>query len=100
MTDAFYSIISSYGPWIFFGLFVLAIAGWEVWQFRIRPMLIPKAKIDAMVDALIVRYGPDAEQMTYGEEERAWRYSDSYKQGVLRRVRRELWRRHKAGEWE
>jgi hypothetical protein len=100
MVDTFLSIITAYGPWIFFGLFVLAIAGWEMWQFRIRPMLIPKTKIDAMVDALIARYGPDAEEMTYGEEDRAWRYSDTFKQGVLRRVRRELWRRYDAGEWE
>jgi hypothetical protein len=93
-------VFTAYGAWIFIGLFVLAIACWEVWQFRIRPMLIPKSKIDAMVDALIVRYGPNAEQMTYGEEDRAWRHSDSFKQGVLRRVRRELWRRYEAGEWE
>lgn len=63
-------------------------------------MLIPKAKIDAMVDALIALYGSDAEEMTYGGEDRAWRYSDAFKQGVLRRVRFELWRRHEAGEWE
>jgi hypothetical protein len=98
--SAIFDILSAYGAWVFFGLFVLAIACWEVWQFRIRPMLIPKAKIDAMVDALIVQYGPDAEEMTFGEEDRAWRYSESFKQGVLRRVRRELWRRYEAGEWE
>lgn len=63
-------------------------------------MLIPKAKIDAMADALIARYRPDAEEMTFGEEDRAWRYSDPFKQGILRRVRRELWRRYEAGEWE
>lgn len=100
MIDTVFSIISAYGAWIFVGLFVLAIGGWEVWQFRIRPMLIPKAKIDAMADALITRYGPDAEQMTYGEEDRAWRYSETFKQGVLRRVRHELQRRYHAGEWE
>ena len=100
MTDAVFSIISAYGAWVFFGLFVLAIIGWEVWQFRIRPMLIPKAKIDAMADALIARYGPNAEKMTYAEEDRAWRYSETVKQGVLRRVRRELWRRYEADEWE
>lgn len=93
-------VFSAYGAWIFFGLFVLAIACWEMWQFRIRPMLIPKAKIDAMADALIAKYGSEAEQMTFGEEDRAWRYSNTFKQGVLRRVRRELWRRHEAGEWE
>jgi hypothetical protein len=63
-------------------------------------MLIPKTKIDAMADALIARYGPDAEQMTFGEEDRAWRYSETVKQGILRRVRRELRRRYEAGEWE
>lgn len=100
MVDTFLSIISAYGAWIFFALFVLIVLGWEIWQFRIRPMLIPKAKIEAMADALIARYGPDAEKMTYGEEDRAWRYSDTFKQSILRRVRRELWRRYEAGEWK
>jgi hypothetical protein len=98
--SAIFNILSAYGAWIFFALFVLTVLGWEMWQFRIRPMLIQKAKIDAMADALIARYGPDAEQMAYGEEDRAWRYSDTFKQGVLRRVRRELHRRHRAGEWD
>jgi len=100
MTRYVLDFLVTYGAWIFLGLFVLAVVGWEVWQFRIRPMLIPKAKIDAMADVLIARYGPNAENMTFGEEDRAWRYSDTFKQGVLRRVRRELWRRYEAGEWE
>jgi len=93
-------MFTAYGAWIIFGIFVLAIAGWEVWQFRICPMLIPKAKINEMADALIAKYGPDAEKMTYAEEDRAWRYSEMVKQGILRRVRRELWRRYEAGELE
>ena len=87
MADTLANLFSTFGAWLFFGLFVSAVIGWVVWQSRIRPMLIPKAKIDAMVDALIARYGPDAEQMTFGEEDRAWRYSNTFKQGILRRVR-------------
>lgn len=98
--SAILDIVSAYGAWICVGLFALAVAGWEVWQFRIRPMLISQSKIDAMADALIAMYGPDAEKMTYVEEDRAWRYSETVKQGILRRVRRELRRRYEAGEWE
>ncbi|WP_404401855.1 hypothetical protein [Pelagibacterium halotolerans] len=50
------------------------------------------------MDELIAKHGPRAEEMAYAEEDRAWRYSDIYEQGKWRRVRRELWRRHKAGE--
>ena len=82
---------------------VLLIGGvvvWHAWEFRLKPFAIPKAEINAIVDELITKYGPRAEEMAYTEEDRAWRYSDTYEQGRWRRVRRELWRRYEAGEWE
>ena len=72
----------------------------EFWSFRIRPLSIPKAEINAIVDDLIEKHGPRAEEIAFIEEDRAWRYTDTYEQGKWRRVRRELWRRYKAGEWE
>lgn len=73
---------------------------WHAWEFRLRPLFIPKSEIKAVVDDLIAKHGPDAEEKAYAEEDRAWRYSDTYEQGKWRRVRRELWRRYEAGEWE
>jgi hypothetical protein len=82
-----------------FGLFVAGIVAWEEWQRVLRPRMVPKARIDAMADALIARYGPKAEEYAHIEEDRAWRYSETFRQGLWRRVRRELWRRCEAGRW-
>lgn len=89
-----------YLPLVVFIAMIVAVGLWHAWDFRIRPLLIPKAKINAVVDGLIAQHGPRAEEVAYIEEDRAWRYSDTYEQGKWRRVRRELWRRYHAGEWE
>lgn len=73
---------------------------WHAWDFRLRPLFIPRAEINAIVDEFIAKHGPDAEEKAYAEEDRAWRYSNTFEQGKWRRVRRELWRRYDAGEWE
>jgi hypothetical protein len=83
-----------------FGLFLGGIGLWHIWDLRIRPLFIPRAEINALADTLIERHGPEAERVAYGEESHAWYYCDVYEQGKWRRVRRELWRRHKRGEWE
>lgn len=93
-------INSPYLPYLLFGAFVLAVFASVQWELRIRPMFIPKAEIDAIVDDLIATYGPRAEEFAYREEDHACRYSHTFKQGKWRRVRRELWRRYEAGEWE
>ncbi len=77
-----------------------AVGLWQLWRFRLKPLFIPKADIDRMVDALIAEHGERAEDVAMMEEDRAWRYSDTLKQGIWRRVRRELWRRYDAGEWK
>ena len=89
-----------YLPLVVFIAMIAAVGLWHAWEFRLKPLAIPKAKINAIVDDLIALHGPDAEEMAYIEEDRAWRYSDTYEQGKWRRVRRELWRRYHAGEWE
>lgn len=82
---------------------VLIIGGvvvWHAWEFRLRPLAIPKVEINAIVDELITKHGPDAEDWARGYEEEAWNRSNTFEQGKWRRVRRELWRRYREGEWE
>lgn len=81
-------------------LLIGGVAVWHAWDFRLRPLFVPKTEVDAVVDELIAKHGSRAEKMACIEEDRAWRYSDTYEQGKWRRVRRELWRRYEAGEWE
>ena len=92
--------MSDYIPILVLLVLVVGIGLWHTWDFRIRPLFIPKVEINAIVDDLIAKHGPRAEEMAYIEEDRAWRYSDTFEQGKWRRVRRELWRRYDAGEWE
>ncbi|HVW57833.1 MAG TPA: hypothetical protein VHC00_19325 [Rhizobiaceae bacterium] len=74
-------------------LLILAISpivgaiGWEIWQGQIRPRLIPEAEIEAIASEMFARYGDQAEEMAFINEDRAWRYSDSFEQGKWRRVR-------------
>jgi hypothetical protein len=63
------------------------------WQGRIRPLLIPRAEIEKLVDELIEKHGERAEEFAAIEEDRAWRYSQNFDQGKWRRVRKELERR-------
>lgn len=73
---------------------------WHVWAFHLKPLAIPTAEIDAVVDELTERHGAEAEDWARGYEQEAWHVSDTVQQGRWHRVRRELWQRHKAGEWE
>ncbi|WEX08936.1 hypothetical protein [Chelativorans sp. AA-79] len=97
---AILDFVRSYPAVPAFTVLIGGVAIWHVWDFRLRPLLIPKAEISALADELVAKYGPRAEEMAYAEEDRAWRYSDVYEQGKWRRVRRELWRRYRRGEWE
>ncbi len=81
-------------------LLVGGVGLWHKWDFRVRPLFIPKSEIHAIVDGLIAQHGPDAEDWARGYEEDAGNRSDTFEQGRWRRVRRELWRRHHADEWE
>lgn len=73
---------------------------WDAWELRIRPRLIPFVEIKTLADDMIAIYGPHAEEAAFIEEDRAWRYSKTFQQGKWHRVRRELWRRYEAGEWQ
>jgi len=73
---------------------------WCIWEGNIKPRLIPVDQVKALADELIAKHGPRAEEMAFIEEDRAWRYSETFEQGTWHRVRRELWRRYEAGEWD
>lgn len=74
-------------------LVIAAISAWLAWSGGVRPLLVPETEIAGVADRLAARYGPRAEEMAAIEEDRAWRYSDSFEQGKWRRVRRTLRRR-------
>jgi hypothetical protein len=59
---------------------------WELWENSVRPLPVPRAEIDALSAAMLVQHANRAEQMAFIEEDRAWRYSESFEQGKWRRV--------------
>lgn len=62
----------------------------EVWLGVIRPRLIAQAEIDALAADLLRRHGSRAAEIAFIEEDRAWRYSDSFERGKWKRVRLHL----------
>ena len=90
--------LKSYFPLVGIAVLALSAGIWNAWVLFGRPMLISKEDINKIADDMIARHGSRAEDMTFMEEDRAWRYSDPYRQGILRRVRQELWHRREAGE--
>jgi len=76
--------------WVLVALGLLPIIGaivWEVWEGQIRPRRIPQSEIEMLAADLVARYGDQAEEMAFINEDHAWRYSDSFEQGKWRRVR-------------
>jgi hypothetical protein len=63
---------------------------WELWDGMVRPRRIARERIDALAAAMLSQHGDRAEEMTLMEEDRAWRYSDSFEQGMWRRVRKQI----------
>jgi hypothetical protein len=85
--------LSSVLKWLAVGAALSPIWGaflWELWQGAIRPRLIPRAEIDALSASMLARHGDRAEEMAFIEEDRAWRYSESFQQGKWRRVRKRI----------
>lgn len=72
---------------------------WGFWEYRVLPRFIALIEIKAEADRLIAHYGSRAEEIAFIEEDRAWRYAETFQQGKWHRVRQELWRRYEAGEW-
>jgi len=59
---------------------LIAIAG-HVWDFRLRPLAIPRAEIERLADVMIAQHGGNAEEEAFREEGRAWRRSHTVEQG-------------------
>jgi hypothetical protein len=59
---------------------------WVIWQGQVRPRLIPARKIKTKATELINCHGYNALEMAATEEDRAWRYSNSFEQGYWWRV--------------
>ena len=85
--------LASVVKWLLVGAALSPIWGaflWELWEGGIRPRLVARAEIDAMSASMLSRYGDRAEEMAFIEEDRAWRYSDSFEQGKWRQVRKRI----------
>lgn len=88
------AIHNPYTPYILFGVFVASVFLWDWFQLHIRPLFITKSEIGRKADELLDKHGGGAEYHAYIEEDRAMRYTDTYKQGVWRRIRKELRKRN------
>ena len=60
---------------------------WVIWEGSIRPRLIPAGEIEAEARRLLARWGDTAAEMAFIEEDRAWRYSETFEQGRWHRMR-------------
>jgi hypothetical protein len=79
--------------WVVIGAATAPIWGallWELWEGGIRPRLVPASEIDSLAAAMLARHSDRAEEMAFIEEDRAWRYSESFEQGKWRRVRKRI----------
>jgi hypothetical protein len=63
---------------------------WELWDGIVRPRRIARERIDVLAAAMLAQHGDRAEEMALIEEDRAWRYSDSFEQGGWRRIRKRI----------
>jgi hypothetical protein len=63
---------------------------YELWDGIVRPRLIRRDVIDRAAAAILAEHGERAEEMAWIQEDRAWRYSDSFKQGGWRRIRKRI----------
>jgi hypothetical protein len=91
--------------WIVFAACSAPIWGtllWELWDGEVRPRLIRRDIIDRAAAAILAEHGDRAEQMAWTQEDRAWRYSDPFKQGCWRRIRKRIEamrRKREAPQW-
>jgi hypothetical protein len=79
--------------WIAFAAALAPIWGtllWELWDRVIRPRRIARDRIDALAAAMLAQHGDRAEEIALIKEDRAWRYSESFKQGTWRQVRKRI----------
>jgi len=69
---------------------VILAAGLEIWEGCIRVRQIPPREIVSLASELRQKHGTRAAEIAFINEDRAWRYSDSFERGKWRRVKRHL----------
>lgn len=69
---------------------ILIAVIWEVWEGCIRVRLMPTREIVSFARGLREKHGRRAAEIAFINEDRAWRYSDSFERGKWRRVKRHL----------
>ena len=69
---------------------IWAVLLWEIWDGTVLPRLIRQEIIDRAAAAILAEHGERAEEMAWIAEHRAWCYSDSFKQGGWRRIRKRI----------
>lgn len=87
------SILKQAAGWIILAVCLAPVWGTllqELWEGSVRPGLVPRDIIEDAAAAMLARHGDRAEQMAWIAEDRAWRYSDSFRQGCWRRVRKRI----------
>jgi hypothetical protein len=80
--------------WLVVGVCTVPVWGslvWVIWEGSIRPRLIASSEIEAEARRYLARSGERAAEMAFVEEDRAWRYSETFEQGRWRRVRRMIY---------
>lgn len=60
----------------------------EIWDGMIRPSLLGKLLIKEEAYKLIAEYGDRAAEIAFINEDRAWRYCNSFERGKWRRIRK------------
>jgi hypothetical protein len=79
--------------WIVFAACLAPIWGTllsGIWEGSVRPRLVPQQIIDRAAAMILAKHGDWAEEMAWMAEDRAWRYSDPFRQGCWRRVRKRI----------
>lgn len=67
---------------------------WEVWEGCIRVRRVPAREIVSLARGLRQKHSSRAAEIAFINEDRAWRYSDSFERGKWRRVKRHLQKSH------
>ena len=94
-----FAIFKNLGGVVFWGLVLVVPLGtfaWHTLQISIKPRFVPRARIRHMADEVEARYGDDAEDAAFTEEDSAWRRSETFQQGLWHQVRFELYRRRRG----
>jgi hypothetical protein len=81
------------GSWIGFavlGFVALATFAWHMNELFVRPYFVPTERIRSLASEMYRRNPEDPAEAAFIEEDAAWRRSETYEQGIWRRVRKHI----------